>query len=169
MINKKEYPKKFSHIGISVKNINDFVEWYKNILGFYVLMKPTIVKNEDKTAIGKMCRAVFGDKFKNFKISHMSTIDGIGIEVFEFPETDDEEFIFNPYKKGLFHISIQDPNIEDLAKKIVQNGGKQRMPIMEYYPGERPYKMVYMEDPWGNIIEIYTHSYELHYSSGVYK
>jgi hypothetical protein len=27
----------------------------------------------------------------------------------------------------------------------------------------------YMEDPFGNIIEIYSHSYELHYSSGAYE
>jgi len=37
-----------------------------------------------------------------------------------------------------------------------------------YYPGEKPYRMIYMEDPFGNIIEIYSHSYELHYSSGAY-
>ena len=37
-----------------------------------------------------------------------------------------------------------------------------------YYPGEKPYRMIYMEDPFGNIIEIYSHSYELHYASGAY-
>ena len=42
------------------------------------------------------------------------------------------------------------------------------MPIREYYPGKKPYKMVYCEDLFGNIIEIYTHSYELHYGSGSY-
>lgn len=49
-------------------------------------------------------------------------------------------------------------------EKIIKVGGKQRMPIREYYPNEKPYKMVYCEDPFGNIIEIYTHSYELVYS-----
>lgn len=43
------------------------------------------------------------------------------------------------------------------------------MPIRAYYPGEKPYKMVYMEDPFGNIIELYTHSYELTYSQGAYQ
>lgn len=165
----KPYPKKFSHIGLSVKNIEAFVAWYRDVLGFYVLMEPTVVQNENETAIGKMCINVFGDNFQDFKIAHMSTVDGIGIEVFEFPETPDEDFKFNPYQKGIFHLAIQDPNIEKLAKEIVAAGGKQRMPIMEYYPEEKPYKMVYMEDPWGNIIELYTHSYELHYSSGIYK
>ncbi len=166
---KNVYPRKFSHIGLSVKNIEQVAKWYEEVLGFYVLMEPTSVKNENDTAIGRMCQAVFGDAFEDFKIAHLSTADGIGIELFEFPETPDVEFEFNPYQKGIFHICVQDPNIEDLANKIVESGGKQRMPIMEYYPGEKPYKMVYMEDPWGNIIEIYTHSYELHYSGGVYK
>lgn len=42
------------------------------------------------------------------------------------------------------------------------------MPIREYYPAEKPYKMVCVEDPFGNIFGIYTHSYELTYSQGAY-
>ncbi len=39
------------------------------------------------------------------------------------------------------------------------------MPISEYYPKDKPYKMGYVEDPFGILFEIYTHSYELtHYS-----
>ncbi len=164
----KQYPRKFSHIGMSVKNIDEVVNWYHTVLGFYILMPVTEVENEGDTAIGIMCQEVFGTEFDTFKIAHLSTADGIGIELFEFPETTETAATFNPYKLGVFHICIQDPNIEQLAQTIVDNGGKQRMPIREYYPNEKPYKMVYMEDPFGNIIELYTHSYELHYSSGVY-
>jgi uncharacterized glyoxalase superfamily protein PhnB len=64
---------------------------------------------------------------------------------------------------------VQDPEIEKLTEKIVAHGGKQRMTIREYYPGEKPYKMVYVEDPFGIVFEIYTHSYELTYSSGAYQ
>ncbi len=63
---------------------------------------------------------------------------------------------------------MQDPTIEELARKIVEHGGKQRMPIREYYPGKKPFKMVCCEDPFGVLIEIYTRSYELTYSSGAY-
>ncbi|HVP18181.1 MAG TPA: hypothetical protein VMU36_04235, partial [Spirochaetia bacterium] len=64
---------------------------------------------------------------------------------------------------------IQDPEIEETIQKVLANGGKQRMPIREYYPGEKPYRMVYMEDPFGNVFELYSHSYELTYSSGAYQ
>ncbi|MET4653491.1 hypothetical protein ABIC15_000206 [Exiguobacterium sp. PvP048] len=55
-----------------------------------------------------------------------------------------------------------------MVEKIVAHGGKQRMPIREYYPGEKPYRMVYCEDPFGNLVELYSHSYELTYSEGAY-
>jgi hypothetical protein len=51
----------------------------------------------------------------------------------------------------------------------VAAGGKKRMEKPRYYyPGEKPYRMIYMEDPFGNIVEIYSHSYELIYSEGAY-
>ncbi|MGL4589414.1 MAG: VOC family protein [Mycoplasmatales bacterium] len=162
------YPRKFSHIGLSVKNIEAVVEWYHQVLGFYVIMEPVEVKNESDTPIGIMCQHVFGSQFADFKIAHLSTVDGVGIELFEFPENKDVEVEFDPYKSGFFHFSIQDPNVEELVEHIVANGGKQRMPICYYYPNEKPYRMVYMEDPFGNVFEIYSHSYELQYSSGAY-
>ena len=58
--------------------------------------------------------------------------------------------------------------VEGLVEKIVAHGGKQRMPIREYYPGEKPYRMCYVEDPFGLIFEVYSHSYELTYSQGAY-
>ncbi|MGL5721102.1 MAG: lactoylglutathione lyase family protein [Brevinema sp.] len=163
------YPKSFSHIGISVPNLQEAVDFYHKVMGWYIIMPPTEVLEEQDTAIGKMCIDVFGTGWKRFEIAHLSTGDGIGIELFAFPQNTKERPEFAPYKTGVFHFCVKDPNIEELAKKIVEAGGKQRMPIREYYPNEKPYKMVYCEDPFGNIIEIYTHSYELHYSAGVYK
>lgn len=42
------------------------------------------------------------------------------------------------------------------------------MPIREYYPGEKPYRMIYVEDPFGVAYEIYSHSYGLTHSAGAY-
>lgn len=60
-----------------------------------------------------------------------------------------------------------DPDIEGLTKKIVAAGGRQRSQIWSLYPN-RPHSMTYCEDPWGNILEIYTHSYEQSYSNQEY-
>ena len=163
------YPRTFSHIGISVTDIAKAVDFYTKVYGWYVIMPPTLVKESQDSAIGKMCIDVFGKDFGTFKIAHLSSGDKIGFEIFEFPQTPSEKAIFRPYQPGVFHFCIQDPNVEELVEKILDYGGKQRMPIRYYYPGKKPYRMVYMEDPFGNILEIYSHSYELHYSVGAYE
>jgi lactoylglutathione lyase family protein len=166
---KKEYPRAFSHIGITVPDLDKAVEFYTEVMGFYIIMPPTEVVEENETAIGKMCIDVFGKGWGTFRIAHLSTGDRIGIELFEFKESKEQKPTFEPFKTGLFHFSVQDPDVEGLVAKIVEYGGKQRMPIREYYPGEKPYRMCYVEDPFGNVFEIYSHSYELHYSPGAYK
>ena len=166
---KKAYPKSFSHIGITVPDIGKAVAFYEEVMGWYVIMPPSEVLEENDTAIGQMCIDVFGSNWGSFEIAHMSTSDGIGVELFSFPNMSDEKPVFSPFKTGLFHFCVQDPEIEKLTDKIVAYGGKQRMPIREYYPNDKPYKMVYVEDPFGIIFEIYTHSYELTYSSGAYQ
>ncbi len=166
--NMNNYPKTFSHIGLSVPNLEAAVSFYENVMGWYTIMKPTVVKEEADSAIGKMCIDVFGEGWGSFKIAHLSTGDKIGIELFEF-QNNEKPKEFEYWKTGTFHFCVQDPNIEDLVEKIVAHGGKQRMPIREYYPNEKPYKMVYVEDPFGLVFEIYTHSYELTYSAGAYQ
>lgn len=165
----KTYPKTFSHIGITVPDIDEAVKFYTEVMGFYVIMEPTVIKEENKTAIGKMCIDVFGKGWQSFKIAHLSSGDKIGFELFEFKESKDLKPNFEPFRTGLFHFSVQDPDVEGLVKNIVKAGGKQRMPIREYYPGEKPYRMCYVEDPFGIVFEIYSHSYELQYSLGAYK
>lgn len=162
------YPRTFSHIGISVTDLDRAIEFYTKVLGWYLIMPPTEIVSDD-SAIGVMCDDVFGKGWERFRIAHLSTGDRVGVELFEFQNAEKPENNFEYWKTGVFHFCVQDPDVEGLAKKIVKHGGKQRMPIREYYPGEKPYRMVYCEDPFGNIIEIYSHSYELTYSSGAYQ
>lgn len=69
---------------------------------------------------------------------------------------------------GVFHSAIQDPDLEGLLAKIIAAGGKQRMPVREYFRDKKPYRMVYVENPFGIVFELYSHSYELTYSSDAY-
>jgi lactoylglutathione lyase family protein len=168
MNSKKSYPRSFSHIGITVPNIKEAVRFYSEVMGWYIIMEPSVIKKEAETAIGQMCIDVFGSDWEEFEIAHLATSDGIGIELFSFPHGRKEAPQFNPFNTGLFHFCVQDPDIENLVDKIVSFGGKQRMPIRAYYPGEKPYRMCYVEDPFGIVFEVYSHSYELTYSSGAY-
>ena len=160
-------PRTFSHIGLSVPDLDAAVKFYTDVLGLYVIMPPSTV-TEDDSAVGMMCTDVFGPGWESLRIAHLSTADRIGIEIFEFPGNYAPENKLDHKRHGTFHFCIQDPDVEGLVEKIVAAGGRQRMPIREYYPGEKPYRMVYVEDPFGIVFEIYSHSYELTYSSGAY-
>ncbi|MDO6454545.1 lactoylglutathione lyase family protein [Neptunomonas phycophila] len=162
------YPRSFSHIGLSITDLDKAVEFYTQVMGWYIIMEPTTI-SEDDSPIGVMCTDVFGAGWDRFRIAHLSTGDRIGVEIFEFKNAQKPENNFEYWKSSVFHFCVQDPDVEGLAAKIVEAGGKQRMPVREYFPGEKPYRMVYMEDPFGNIIEIYSHSYELTYSAGAYQ
>ena len=148
------YPRTFSHIGLSVTDLEQAVDFYTNVFGWYVIMPPTEIVADD-SAIGVMCNDVFGEGWGTFRIAHLATGDKIGVEIFEFRNAEKRDNNFEYWKTGVFHFCVQDPDVEGLAAKIAENGGKQRMPVREYYPGEKPYRMVYCEDPFGNLIEIY--------------
>ncbi len=111
MTTKTNYPKAFSHIGITVPNIKEAVTFYSEVMGWYIIMEPSTIKKEKETAIGQMCIDVFGEDWETFEIAHMSTSDGIGIELFSFPNGIKEAPEFNPFNTGLFHFCIQDPSL----------------------------------------------------------
>ncbi|MCT4623629.1 MAG: glyoxalase, partial [Schleiferiaceae bacterium] len=67
------YPRSFSHIGITDPDIHKAVEFYKSVMGWYVIMSPATVTKETETAIGIMCIDVFGNDWETFEIAHMST------------------------------------------------------------------------------------------------
>ena len=63
-------PRTFSHIGLSVPDLDAALAFYAEVLGFYVLMPPSDV-TEDDSAIGVMCTDVFGPGWQRLK-SRMS-------------------------------------------------------------------------------------------------
>jgi len=161
------YPRSFLHIGISVPDLDAAVKFYTEVLGWDLIMPPTEnIKND--SAIGEMCTDVFGAGWEHFHVAHLSTGDRISVELYEFKNQENSEDNFEYWKTGIFHFCVQALNVEELAEKIVTAGGKKRMKApYYYYPGEKPYRMIYMEDPFGNILEIYSHNYEQHYASAV--
>ena len=100
----KTYSKSFSHIGIIVPNITKVVQFYSALIGWYIIMQPSKVKREKDTVIRQMCIDVFGGDWETFKIAHMSTSDGIGIELFLFPHGLKEVSEFSIIKFVGFHI-----------------------------------------------------------------
>lgn len=157
---------KMNHVGIMVGDMDKAVEFYTQALGLKIVMNNTQVIEERESEIGRMCIAVFGEGFKGFNIAHLVTTDGIGVELFEMKEREERhEVDFSCL--GIFHFCLQTDDFEGAIKRIEQYGGKARMDIMRYHPEDdnKLAKMVYLEDPFGNLFELYSHSYEETYAS----
>ena len=67
----------FSHIRITVPDLEKAVEFYTRAFGLYVIMPPSQVVRDD-SAIGQMCDDVFGEGWESFRIAHLSAGDGVG-------------------------------------------------------------------------------------------
>jgi catechol 2,3-dioxygenase-like lactoylglutathione lyase family enzyme len=160
-------PDAINHVAISVTDIKLAMQWYRDVLGMSLLREPVEIsatpsRHEDEH-ISNIVRKVFGPKLGRFLICHMSSSNGIGIELFQFLEPKGERRLndsnFEFWKTGFFHIAITEPNIEGLIERISSSGGVKRTEVMELVPGTGK-KICFCEDPFGNVIEIYSHSYE---------
>ena len=164
----------FNHVAVSVTDIDYAMRWYQNVIQMTVLVEPTEItvhENEHKDYdphLAELVRMVFGPRLGKFKICHMSSANGVGIELFQFieppAELREKESNFEYWKTGYFHIAVTEPEIEELAGRIASNGGKRRTDVMELVPGSGK-KICFCEDPFGNIIEIYSHSYEVFWAN----
>ncbi len=155
-----------NHVGIMVGDMDKAVEFYTKALGLEVVMGNTKVEEERETAIGRMCIAVFGEGFKGFNIAHLLTKDGIGFELFEMKERQERhEVDFS--RIGIFHFCLQTDDFHGVIARTEEFGGKVRMDIMRYHPedGNNTSQMVYLEDPFGNLFELYSHTYKETYSA----
>ena len=97
-------------------------------------MQPSTV-TEDDSAIGVMCTDVFGPCCDRLRIAHLSTGDGIAIELIKFAGNHAADDSFDFRRPGTFHFAIQDPGLEGLLAWIVAAEGKQRMRVRECFPG----------------------------------
>jgi hypothetical protein len=83
-----------------------------------------------------------------------SSTSEIGVELVQFKDQVNPKDNFEYWKTGVFPFCVQDPNVEELAEWIVAAGSKRRMKKPRYnYLGKKPYRIIYMEDPFGNIVE----------------
>ncbi|MGA8081511.1 MAG: VOC family protein [Candidatus Nitrosopolaris sp.] len=154
------YPKIINHVAVSVPDLDLAVNWYKEVFGFTLVREP-IEFVPDDTLKGMVVKDIHGPSLKKVRMVWLSSANQVGFEIFEYiePKAEKRTDNFEYWKSGFTHICITDPDIEGLCKKISETGGKQRSKVWEIVP-DKGYKIAFCEDPFGNIIEIYSHSYE---------
>jgi catechol 2,3-dioxygenase-like lactoylglutathione lyase family enzyme len=166
--------KSINHVAVSFTDIDSAMRWYRDVIHMTLLVDPkevTTYEKEEKKYdphLAALIGAIFGPKLGKFKFCHMGSANGVGIELFQFLEPSSElrleENNFDYWKSGYFHICLTEPDIEGLAGKIASTGGKRRTDVMEVALGSGK-KFCFCEDPFGNVIEIYSHSYEQFWAS----
>lgn len=109
---------------------------------------------------------IYGNKLQKVKIAWLSTGNGVGFEIFEFidPPTksaDDVKANWSleeQYQRGgFFHIGVTAPDPVAVAEQACQDGASRVGETITMYDGE---KALYLRDPFGNIIEVLSCSFE---------
>ncbi|MFE4196987.1 VOC family protein [Paenarthrobacter sp. NPDC056912] len=149
----------FSHVGVTVPDIEGAILWYQRTFGMKLLAGPIEVL-EDGTELGKAAAAIYGHGFRRFAFAHLGWADGTGIELFYFesPRTYRSNNTFEYWKTGIYHIALTAPNFQATIERIIQHGGRQRSEAVEI-DADNGYSIVYCEDPWGTVIELCSHPY----------
>jgi len=152
-----QYPICFSHIGLSVPDISEAIRFYKEVFGWYHLAGPLPIQHG--TIEDEMYDNLFGKGWPDFKLAHMSTGDRIGIKLFEFDGNDAGEWTFK--KNGVSHFGLLANDVKEFIRNLEAHGGKQRSVLVKKDLGNFHTTSAYCSDPFGNIFEVYSHSYEL--------
>ncbi|CAF3810031.1 unnamed protein product [Rotaria sp. Silwood1] len=156
------YARPMNHVGISVTDIDAVLAWYRDVLGFTVLVAPVEIVVNNSTSMGSLLSQMYPPEMKRVKMAHITSGNGVGLELFQFidpPTRRPNTTSFEYSRAGLFHICVTDPEPEILIRRIVATGGKQLSPVLTVFSGEI-YQAVYCLDPFGNVVEIMTTSYE---------
>jgi catechol 2,3-dioxygenase-like lactoylglutathione lyase family enzyme len=138
-----------THVGIAVPDLDRAAAWYAGVLGLDPLGPPASVSAAEGHA-GTVAADVLGTG--SFRQAHLTSANGVAVELFEF---EDEQTRW----EGIFHVCLVPPNLERTAERIAVCGGRRTSRIWPVFAGE-PYRTCYCEDPFGNTIELYSHSHE---------
>ncbi|GAA6618605.1 VOC family protein [Scytonema sp. NUACC26] len=157
------YPRSINHIGVTVSDLDKAIEWYQEVLGYRLIFGPIEIAPDEHSQ--QLARDILGMRFRRGRFAHLATGNQVGLELFQFddPEAGVRENSMEFWKNGYFHLAVTDPDVAGLVERITANNGKQRTKIWEILPGKGRY-LAFCEDPWGNSIEIYSHSYEMTWS-----
>jgi catechol 2,3-dioxygenase-like lactoylglutathione lyase family enzyme len=155
-----------AHVGMTVTDLDAAVAWYADVLGLEALGPPASVRAGEGHD-GRLAAEVFGAGLGGFRQAHLAGANGTALELFQFldPASERRARPFDFRSTGIFHVCLVARQIERTADRIAALGGRRRMErAAPIFPGE-PYRTCYCEDPFGNVIELFTHTHERVYAN----
>lgn len=151
-----------NHVAHVVPDVDAAVEWYRDVLGFQVALPPKRIPNDSSKVAGRF-ETIVGS-FEEVKMAHLVDRDGRGLELFEYDSigeaaTEDRRSEENwPHTVGINHFAITCEAIEEVTRRVTDNGGSQYTDIWEIDP-EIGLRVTYLTDPWDNVIEVSTRGF----------
>jgi catechol 2,3-dioxygenase-like lactoylglutathione lyase family enzyme len=154
------YPPSVAHVGVSVPDVAAAVVFYTGALDMEVLVPPTTVPRATGH-VGRFLEAFFPG-FRGMRAARVITREGVAMELFEWATGDAPGSPTPPAHHagpGYFHVAFVDPDVEGRVQRIVAAGGRRRTDTWQVWP-DLPFRACYCEDPFGNIVEVISHSEE---------
>ncbi|MFF0815566.1 VOC family protein [Rhodococcus sp. NPDC003318] len=146
----------FNHVGITVPDLDRAVAWYRDVLHLEVVGGPLEVHADDKP-FGEVLQDIFGSSWGGVRVAFLATSEGVGFELFEFVEPATVTTKAEYWRTGPFHLCFTWPNVAELVHRICEHGGRKTSKVWTLFPSR---DVVYCEDPFGNILEISSGSFE---------
>ncbi|KAK7178822.1 hypothetical protein DPSP01_014342 [Paraphaeosphaeria sporulosa] len=146
----------FNHVAISVPDCDKAIEWYGNVFGFRRLRSDRMTDRAE--AQDAPIFKIYDSKLHKVKIAWLGTGNSVGFEVFEFidpPNKPSPDFEYA--KTGFFHIAVTSPDVDAAVARVLENGGDQVGETVIMGPED---KAAYVRDPWGNVVELLSCSFE---------
>ena len=160
-------PNTFSHIGISVPDIDKAIEFYHEAFGWNIIANPFKMNHGDPGSdFTDTIYGVGGKEWEWFKLAHMTTPDRIGVELLQFAKSYEPDDMMDYDKQGIYHFGLQVTDVDGTVARVEELGGKRATPTMTIPNTDvmgltKNYQTAFVNDIFGNWIELYSYSYEL--------
>lgn len=157
-------PRPLAHVGLTVPDLDAAVAWYTEVLGLVALGAPATVRAGDGYA-GAAASDVFKAGFGEVRIAHLSCGNGVGLELFEFAEPAVEPSREDHRHARITHLCFLAPDLEEATRRVLAAGGSRLTERSWEVLEGQPYRFSFCRDPWGNVIEFHTNSFEQIFSN----
>jgi catechol 2,3-dioxygenase-like lactoylglutathione lyase family enzyme len=151
-----------NHVAVAVPSVAEAVKWYNTQFGFELIGNAIQHISRTSQPDGGIFR-IYPETLNEVKIAYMATGNGVGFEIFEFPQEQEQREQsadrFQYSRGGFFHICVTDAQPLQLAERVVVAGGQMVGQAVEL-GRDASVGCLYVADPWGNVIEILSTSFE---------
>lgn len=157
-------PRPLVHVGVTVPDLDAAVRWYSEVLGLVVLSRGATVRAGEGYE-GDAASDVFKAGFGEVRIAHLACGNGVGLELFEFVRPAVEPSREDHHHARITHLCFLAPDLEEATERVVRAGGTRVTEHSWEVIEGQPYRFSFCRDPWGNVIEFHTNSFEQIFSN----